>query len=59
LAAERLDQDLHRPRLCAAIVDRLTFNGHGNPINRSPIRIGDTMLLSRPNIAIHDGLCTA
>lgn len=23
----RLDEDLHRPRLCAAIVDRLTFNG--------------------------------
>jgi len=22
-----LDKDLHRPRLCAAIVDRLTFNG--------------------------------
>jgi hypothetical protein len=23
----RLDHDVHRPRLCAAIVDRLTFNG--------------------------------
>jgi DNA replication protein DnaC len=23
-----LDQDLHRPRLCAAIVDRLTFGGN-------------------------------
>ena len=23
---QRLDQDLHRPRLCAAIVDRLTFS---------------------------------
>jgi hypothetical protein len=22
-----VDQNLHRPRLCAAIVDRLTFNG--------------------------------
>ena len=26
-AVLRLDQDLHRPRLCAAIVDWLTFNG--------------------------------
>jgi len=26
-AVLRLDQDLHRPRLCAAIVDRLTFAG--------------------------------
>ena len=25
---QRLDQDLHRPRLCAAIVDRLTFAGN-------------------------------
>jgi DNA replication protein DnaC len=25
---QRLDQDLHRPRLCAAIVDRLTFGGN-------------------------------
>ena len=24
-AFSRLDQDLHRPRLCAAIVDRVTF----------------------------------
>jgi hypothetical protein len=23
----RLDEDLHRPRLCTAIADRLTFNG--------------------------------
>ena len=24
----RLDQDLHRPRLCTVIVDRLTFGGN-------------------------------
>ena len=24
----RLDQDLHRPRICAAIVDRLAFGGN-------------------------------
>ncbi|AGS72311.1 IstB ATP binding domain-containing protein [Streptomyces collinus Tu 365] len=26
-ALQRLDDNLHRPQLCAAIVDSLTFNG--------------------------------
>jgi IstB-like ATP binding protein len=38
----RLDQDLHRPRLCAAIVDRLTFNGTVIETGTDPYRLAST-----------------
>ena len=37
-----LDQNLHRPRFCAAIVDRLTFNGTIIETGTNSYRLTDT-----------------